>query len=337
VGPVSNYVSGRQQLALGEPMGSPEIPYQDDEGFYNFAQRVQTANYGKVIPRRRIAGFAILIRKALYDELGGLDEDFESGNYEDDDLCLRVREKGYAIMVDESTFVHHFGSRTFAGNQIDYKASLKKNEEIFRAKWPDVDLDWLLEKDEPLARILERKANEAIQLINQEDYDQGDKLCQEILLEDPTRVEAVYGLGLIAHLKDHLCEARNRYRRAVSFDKEWSPAQQGLALIDMTEGDLKAAQLRLAQILEKNPHDLDARRLLGQSFLKAGQFEEGIGLLMGILKDDPNDWQTHFILASLYAEVDRTQDVKRHLEAVLAANPDHAQAREMLDQITRDG
>ena len=327
VGPVSNYISGRQRLV-------PDSPYQDDEGYYGFAGTVRTANRGKVTPRRRIAGFAILIRKALYDELGGLDEIFGSGNYEDDDLCLRAREKGYAIMVDESTFIHHFGSRSFTEGKIDYEASLKKNEEIFRAKWPEVDLDWLLEMDEPLIQVLERKSQEGAKLIEQGELENGRRLCDEVLLEDPTKVEAIHGLGLIAHLKGDLLEARNRYQQTVSLNREWPPVQQSLALLDMAEGDLKAAQRRLVQILEKDPRDLNARRLLGQIFLEEEQFETGVGVLTGILKDDPNDWQTHFILASLYAEVDRMQDVKRHLEAVLAANPDHAEAREMLHKIS---
>ena len=237
-------------------------------------------------------------------------------------------------MVDESTFIHHFGSRSFTENKIDYKASLKKNEELFRAKWPEVDLDWLLEADEPLVQVLERKSQEGAKLIGQGDLENGRRLCDEVLLEDPTKVEAIHGLGLIAHLKGDLLEARNHYQQAVSLNREWSPVQQSLALLDMAEGDLKAAQRRLVQILEKSPHDLNARRLLGQIFLEEEQFETGIGVLTGILKDDPNDWQTHFILASLYAEVDRMEDVKRHLEAVLAANPDHAEAREMLHKIS---
>ncbi|UCH09868.1 MAG: glycosyltransferase [Fidelibacterota bacterium] len=322
VGPITNYISGRQRLA--------DIPYKSDAEYFGFAATVRTANRGKVTPRRRIAGFAILTRKSLYDELGGLDEDFGSGNFEDDDFCLRAREKGYAIMVDESTYLHHFGSRSFVENRIDYGASLKRNEKLFRTKWPDVDLDWLLETDEPLSRVLDRKAKEAIELVHQGDLEGGAKLCREVLEEDPTKVEAVHGFGLIAHLSGNLREARNHYERAVSLNRDWSPAQQSLALLDMVEGDLNSAQVRLAKVLEANPRDLEARRLLGQSFLEAEQFEEGISLLMGILQDDPNDWQTHFILASLYAEVDRQEDMRRHLEAVLAANPDHAQAREML-------
>ncbi len=328
VGPITNYISGRQLLE--------DVAYEDDEGFYGFASTVRTANQDKVTPRRRIAGFAMLIRKALYDELDGLDENFGSGNYEDDDLCLRMREKGYAIMVDEGTYLHHFGSRTFVGNKIDYQASLKKNEAIFRAKWPDVDLDWLLEKEESLVQILDRKVEEAIGHINREEMEAAQELCREILREDPTKVEAIHSLGLIAHLSGNLREARNYYQRAVSLNRAWKPVQQSLALLDLADGDLQNAVLRLTQLVEQDPHDLDARRLLGQTLIEAERFEEGIGILMGVLKDDPNDWQTHLSLASLYTEVERTEDVKRHLEAVLAANPDHVQAREMLEKVDRE-
>ncbi|MFC1618618.1 glycosyltransferase [Candidatus Neomarinimicrobiota bacterium] len=327
IGPISNYISGRQQLV--------EVPYKDDEEFFSFAKTVRDTNQGKVTPRRRIAGFAMLIRKQLFDDLGGLDERFGSGNYEDDDLCLRVREAGYAVMVDESTILHHFGSRTFAGNKIDYQDSLRKNEHLFKEKWPDVEPDWLLEKDESLLLVLEGKTKQALQYINGGDLEKGETLCREVLSEDPIRAEAIYGLGLVHHLQENLTEARIHYDHAVSLQRDWGPLHQGLAMLDIAEGDIQAAQLRLGRILERNPADLDARRLLGQTFIETEQFEEGIQLLMGILQDEPNEWQTHLILASLYAEVDRTEDVKRHLEAVLAANPDHREAREMLAKINR--
>jgi GT2 family glycosyltransferase/glycosyltransferase involved in cell wall biosynthesis/Flp pilus assembly protein TadD len=325
IGPISNYISGRQQLT--------EVPYKGDEEFFRFAKTVRIANQGKVTPRRRIAGFAMLTRKQLFDDLGGLDERFGSGNYEDDDLCLRVREAGYAVMVDESTILHHFGSRTFAENKIDYQDSLRKNEELFREKWPGVDPDWLLEKDESLLLVLEGKTKQALQYINSGDLEEGETLCREVLNEDPIRAEAAYGLGLVHHLQENLGEARIHYDRAVSLQKDWAPLHQGLAMLDIAEGDIQSAQQRLGGILERNPADLDARRLLGQTLIETEQFEAGIQLLMGILQDEPNDWQTHLILASLYAEVDRTEDVKRHLEAVLAANPDHHEARETLAKI----
>ncbi|MCH7858185.1 MAG: glycosyltransferase [Candidatus Marinimicrobia bacterium] len=325
VGPVTNYVSGRQRLK--------KVPYQGDQEFYGFAQKVRNANRGKLTPRRRIAGFAMLMRKALYDELGGLDERFGSGNYEDDDLCLRVRGMGYAIMVDEGTFIHHFGSRTFVENKVDYAASLRKNKHIFRVKWPKINLDWLLEKHEPLSKELERRSKSALELIDQGDVESGSIQCEEILNENPLMMEAVYGLGRVAQLAGETREARNHYERALSLNRDWAPAQQSLAVIDLAEGLLNSAQDRLVVILEKNPRDLDARRLLGQVLIEQERFEDGIGTLMGILRDEPDDWSTHFVLATLYAEIDEAEQVTHHLEAVLAANPSHTQARALLQQL----
>ena len=146
-------------------------------------------------------------------------------------------------------------------------------------------------------------------------------------------MEAVYGLGRVAQLAGETREARNHYERALSLNRDWAPAQQSLAVIDLAEGLLNSAQDRLVVILEKNPRDLDARRLLGQVLIEQERFEDGISTLMGILRDEPGDWSTHFVLATLYAEIDEAEQVTHHLEAVLAANPSHTQARALLQQL----
>ncbi|MBI5677227.1 MAG: glycosyltransferase, partial [Planctomycetes bacterium] len=119
VGPITNSISGRQQVI--------EIPYTDEQGFYKFAQGIRRTYKGRLTPRYRVAGFAVLMKKALYEKVGGLDESFGTGNYEDDDLCLKVQEKEYAIMVDEDVFIHHYRSQTFIDNKINYRNSLSVN------------------------------------------------------------------------------------------------------------------------------------------------------------------------------------------------------------------
>lgn len=195
----------------------------------------------------------------------------------------------------------------------------------------------MIESAEQRTSELQRKALAAIEQINQGDLDGGAEICREVLAQDPARIEGIYGLGLVAHLKGDLLEARNHYHHAVSLNEDWTPVQHSLALLDVTEGSMSAAQLRLVEVLEKDSRDLDTRRLLGQILVEAGQYDDGVRLLVSILEEDPNEWQTHFILASLYAEVERTPESKRHLEAVIAANPEHEQARELLDQLNRQG
>jgi hypothetical protein len=57
------------------------------------------------------------------------------GNFEDDDFCIRAQLAGFRIWIADDAFVYHLGSRTFLGQSVDYAALMRKNLEIFRAKW----------------------------------------------------------------------------------------------------------------------------------------------------------------------------------------------------------
>jgi glycosyltransferase involved in cell wall biosynthesis len=69
------------------------------------------------------------------DVIGGLDERFGLGFFDDDDLAERARRAGFELAVAHDLFVHHFGSRTFTGNGIDANKLLDENARRFAAKW----------------------------------------------------------------------------------------------------------------------------------------------------------------------------------------------------------
>jgi GT2 family glycosyltransferase len=71
----------------------------------------------------------------VVEKIGGLDERFGLGNFEDDDFSLRAAAAGFTSLIAKAAFVHHFGSRTFRGAKIDYRASIEKNWVIFKSKW----------------------------------------------------------------------------------------------------------------------------------------------------------------------------------------------------------
>jgi GT2 family glycosyltransferase/glycosyltransferase involved in cell wall biosynthesis len=79
--------------------------------------------------------FCVLLSRKLIEQVGLLDEAFFPGGYEDDDYCLRAKNKGYIPFVARDVYVHHFGSGSF-GN-IDYSYFLrqaKKNRSYFEQK-----------------------------------------------------------------------------------------------------------------------------------------------------------------------------------------------------------
>ncbi|HET7814186.1 MAG TPA: glycosyltransferase family 2 protein [Candidatus Baltobacteraceae bacterium] len=83
----------------------------------------------------RAIGLCLCIDRRVIDEIGGIDERFGVGNFEDDDFCMRVRAAGYRIFVCDDVFIHHFGSQTFAANKIDWTATMRENWSKFAEKW----------------------------------------------------------------------------------------------------------------------------------------------------------------------------------------------------------
>ena len=87
--------------------------YSDREGMQNFAAQYNHSNPACWRRWMTLVGFCFLFRRELYERLGGLDEAFSPGNYEDDDYSLRIRRAGYELLLCQDTFIHHFGSVSF--------------------------------------------------------------------------------------------------------------------------------------------------------------------------------------------------------------------------------
>ncbi|MBV9747965.1 MAG: glycosyltransferase, partial [Acetobacteraceae bacterium] len=59
-----------------------------------------------------VTGAALLVRRALFERLGGVCEDYIIGDYEDSDLCLRIREAGGTILYVPEAELFHFERRS---------------------------------------------------------------------------------------------------------------------------------------------------------------------------------------------------------------------------------
>jgi GT2 family glycosyltransferase/glycosyltransferase involved in cell wall biosynthesis len=145
VGPMSNRVSGPQLVS--------DATYRDVAGLPAFAAGFVRQNAGKSFETGRVVGFCLLARREVIARIGGLDEAFGSGNFEDDDFCIRALLAGFRIRVAQDSFVHHVGSQTFAGQKIDYCQALHRNWAIFHAKW-HMPATTSMEKGYPIPKSL---------------------------------------------------------------------------------------------------------------------------------------------------------------------------------------
>ena len=111
------------------------VPYRDLDEMHAFARRWREEHRGKWFTVPKLSGFCVLMTRAVYESIGGLDERFGLGLFDDDDLAERARRAGFTLAVAHDLFIHHFGSRTFVGNGIDAAALLEENARRFADKW----------------------------------------------------------------------------------------------------------------------------------------------------------------------------------------------------------
>ncbi len=138
VGPMTNYISGGQlDLKFHELNLTAENVINDgDYIIQRYAKEFYSENKNGQLVFSRITGFCMLINRRLVDTIGGFDENFGIGNYEDDDYCIRAKIAGFKSIIALDVFIYHFGSRSFAilGNQ-NYKDLISENHEKITAKY----------------------------------------------------------------------------------------------------------------------------------------------------------------------------------------------------------
>lgn len=111
------------------------VPYSDIKNMVTFADANNISNPEKWEGKSRLVAFCMLIRREVLNKVGAFDERFSPGNFEDDDLSMRIIESGYKLMLCNDSFIHHFGSTSFNKDYNKFNNLLRTNAEKFQEKW----------------------------------------------------------------------------------------------------------------------------------------------------------------------------------------------------------
>ena len=126
-GPRSNFVSGPQLLAV-------QYPPDSMSAMRRFARAWCDDHRDQTTEVDRLVGFCLAVRTGAFREVGGFDEGYRVGGYEDDDLCMRLRTAGGRLVIAHGSFVHHHGHATFDANGISWQDQELANRERFLSK-----------------------------------------------------------------------------------------------------------------------------------------------------------------------------------------------------------
>ena len=104
---------------------------------YNNNPALPEYNYVKEVDY--ISGASLMIRKSVWDKLGGFDENFTPAYCEDSDICFSIRKLGYKVMFQPSSVVVHFEGVTNGKDIIlGQKQYQNLNTKKLYKKWKNV-------------------------------------------------------------------------------------------------------------------------------------------------------------------------------------------------------
>ncbi|WOT06970.1 glycosyltransferase family 2 protein [Shewanella youngdeokensis] len=88
-----------------------------------------------------VTAACLVVRKTLFDELGGLDEDFQVA-YNDVDFCLRASSLGAQNVYCASAELYHYESKSRGeDNTVEKQARFEKEKKKLKARWEDIILN----------------------------------------------------------------------------------------------------------------------------------------------------------------------------------------------------
>ncbi|HZH31317.1 MAG TPA: glycosyltransferase [Pyrinomonadaceae bacterium] len=133
VGSMFLYEDGRvQEAGAGVWRNGAAFHYgwggSPDDRRFNFAREVDYCS-----------GASLLVRRELFERLGGFDRRYAPAYYEDVDICFGVRSLGYKVVYQPmSRIVHHEGATAGRDTATGFKRYQVINRAKFVAKWREV-------------------------------------------------------------------------------------------------------------------------------------------------------------------------------------------------------
>lgn len=130
-GSVSNYVANGQAVIENG---------KTEEEYVAFARKNNVPMETPYVHKASLVGFALLLKRIVLEKTGYLDERFSPGNFEDNDICLRIILGGYRNVLCKNSFIIHWGSKSFGKVPQKYNTLLETNQKKFFDKWKLLDM-----------------------------------------------------------------------------------------------------------------------------------------------------------------------------------------------------
>jgi GT2 family glycosyltransferase/tetratricopeptide (TPR) repeat protein len=360
VGPMTNCVSGPQQVV------NPAYDTHDLGGLAQYAEAHAGRYSGQIIRQWRIAGFCMAIKRSVIEKIGGLDERYAIGNFEDDDFCVRAHLAGFKAAAVKDCYIHHYGSKTFSGNKIDYRARMNANWIVFKKKWDIPDHTPLghqyklplpaggfdpathyvslgPSRSKGTSNLADDGAKSVVSHFPKKQWtaqfspDQMQSAIRKNYMSggNPMSiVDQVFELTRQQIAPDHKEAATWILERICEESSGHARAHHELGLLYFEQNEPDRAQRHLEQAVSIDPKEPMFAKDLGDFFhVVRKDARSALENYMSVLHSRPNDSDTLLKTGHLYMASQQFGMAKECYSRLLAIEPDHAEARAFMEKI----
>lgn len=264
--------AGKVQHA-GVARNQSGIPYHPFLGW-----NADTPQVNKPREVNAVTGACFLIRRKVWDELGGWDAAFGRGVYEDVDLCWQARKKGYRVLYQPKAVLYHRSSASekVGGRHLLYDRrddNLKK----LLLKWKPLSSDESLffgEETQKRWEEAQRDIERAAKMLDEGKGSGAINVMKAVIKNAPDYPEGLIGYAQILAAQGKHAEAAEYFTRALQLAPEYWDAR--LRLVDewLAADQPSEAARELSIIKEAFPLDPaveERNKRLAAFKVKAGQ------------------------------------------------------------------
>ena len=166
--------------------------------------------------------------------------------------------------------------------------------------------------------------------------DKADTLYKEACLKEPNNPRAWLHSGLLALHKNNIKKADICFNKCLDKDTNNDKAYCGLGMLRIRGNDIDGAVDYFCKSLDANPENLSACKFLLEISYKLKDFAKVEIYLSRYIEYHPANLNIRFALAGIQYKQGKVEDSINNLECILALNPKHESAQEMLDNIRTD-
>jgi GT2 family glycosyltransferase/glycosyltransferase involved in cell wall biosynthesis len=110
-----------------------DMDYGELNDFNYYSARWTSDHFGQKFGISMLPLYCAIITRQLLERLGGLDERYQIGVFEDDDLAMKIIQAGMKLLCATDIYIHHFPGQSV--NKEEYQQIFTENKIKFEKKW----------------------------------------------------------------------------------------------------------------------------------------------------------------------------------------------------------